>query len=146
MCARDAKPRSTARGVRLPSALDVAIQREADARGSTWSALTNELLDEAIRQRRAPGITFVDGVTGRRAVLAGTGLDVWEIIQTWQDTGEDLARTHETFDRLSELQVRAALGYYLLYPDEIDRRLTREEAWTSERLKRELPYAVPRPD
>jgi uncharacterized protein (DUF433 family) len=144
MCARDSKATSTARGVRLPSALYEAIQREADARGSSWSALTNELLDEAIRQRRAPGIMFVDGASGRRAVLAGTGLDVWEIIQAWQDAGEDLARTHEAYSWLTELQIRAALGYYLLYPEEIDRRLAREEAWTRERLQSELPFALPR--
>ena len=145
MCARDAKPRSTARGVRLPSALDEAIQREADARGSSWSTLTIELLDEAIRQRRAPGVAFVDGATGRRAVLAGTGLDVWEIIQCWQEADEDLARTLESFPWLSDIQVRTALRYYLVYPDEIDRRLAREEAWTRERLWSELPHTAPRP-
>ena len=80
MCARHAKPRSTARGIRLPTALDEAIQVEADLRGSSWSGLTTELLDEALRQRRAPGVAFVDGATGRRAVLAGTGLEVWEIV------------------------------------------------------------------
>ena len=95
MCARDRKPRAATRSVRLPNSLDEAIQREADARGSSWSALTIELLDEAIRQRRAPGVAFVDGATGRRAVLAGTGLDVWEIIQCWQEADEDLARTVE---------------------------------------------------
>ena len=144
MCARHAKPRSTARGIRLPSALDEAIRHEADLRGINWSALTAEMLDEALRQRRAPGVAFVDGATGRRAVLAGTGLEVWEIVATWQDADEDLARTIEAFSWLSELQVRAALGYYLLYPDEIDRRLARERAWTRERLQTALPYAGPR--
>ena len=145
MCARHAKPRSTARGIRLPTALDEAIQVEADLRGSSWSGLTTELLDEALRQRRAPGVAFVDGATGRRAVLAGTGLEVWELVATWKDAEEDLALTCEAFSWLTELQVRAALGYYLLYPDEIDRRLVREEAWTPERLRGELPFAIPRP-
>ena len=146
MCARHTKPRSTARGIRLPSALDEAIQREADLRGSNWSALTAELLDEALRQRRAPGIAFVDGATGRRAVLAGTGLEVWEIVASWKNANEDLARTIDAFPWLSELQVRAALGYYVLYPDDIDRRLAREEAWTRDRLQSELPFAVARPE
>lgn len=145
MCARTPKLRSTARGIRLPSALEEAVQREADLRGSTWSALTTELLDEALRQRRAPGVAFVDGATGRRAVVAGTALEVWEVVAAWKDADEDLARTAEAFPWLSELQVRAAIGYYVLYPDEVDRRLAREEAWTAERLRRELPFAVPRP-
>ncbi|MDF1521514.1 MAG: DUF433 domain-containing protein [Trueperaceae bacterium] len=145
MCARTPKPRSTARGLRLPSALAEAVQREADLRGSTWSALTTELLDEALRQRRAPGVAFVDGATGRRAVVAGTALEVWEVVAAWKDADEDLARTTEAFPWLTELQVRAAIGYYLLYLDDVDRRLAREEAWTAERLRRELPFAVPRP-
>ena len=145
MCARTVKPRSTARGIRLPSVLDEAIQKEAEVRGSSWSALTTEMLDEALRQRRAPGVAFVDGATGRRAVVAGTGLEVWEIVAAWKDADEDLARTCDAFSWMSELQVRAALGYYLLYPDEIDRRLAREEAWTRERLQAELPFTVPRP-
>ena len=144
MCARPTKPRSTARGIRLPTVLDAAIQEEAAARGSSWSALTTELLDEALRQRRAPGVTFVDGVTGRRAVVAGTALEVWEIVAAWKDADEDLGRTREAFSWLSELQVRAALGYYQLFPDDIDRRLARERAWTRERLQAELPFAVPR--
>jgi uncharacterized protein (DUF433 family) len=143
MCARTPKPRTTARGIRLPSALDEAIQREADLRGGSWSALTTEMLDEALRQRRAPGVAFVDGVTGRRAVVAGTGLEVWEVVAAWKDADEDLARTSDAFSWLSDLQVRAALGYYQLYPDEIDRRLAREDAWTRERLQAELPFAVP---
>jgi uncharacterized protein (DUF433 family) len=143
MCARTPKPRTTARGIRLPSALDEAIQREADLRGGSWSALTTEMLDEALRQRRAPGVAFVDGVTGRRAVVAGTGLEVWEVVAAWKDANEDLARTSDAFSWLSDLQVRAALGYYQLYPDEIDRRLAREDAWTRERLQAELPFAVP---
>ncbi len=44
--------------------------------------------DEEIRTRRVPGIVFVDGATGRRAALAGTGLDVWEVIATWQEGGK----------------------------------------------------------
>ncbi len=95
MCARTAKPRSTARGIHLPSVLDEAIQKEAEVRGSSWSALTMEMLDEALRQRRAPGVAFVDGATGRRAVVAGTGLEVWEIVAAWKDADEDLARTRE---------------------------------------------------
>lgn len=43
----------------------------------------------------------------------------------------------------SPLQVRAALGYYQLYPDEIDLRPQAEAAWTPERIRRELPFLAP---
>ena len=38
---------------------------------------------------------------------------------------------------LAEPQLRAAVAYYQLYPQEIDARLAREEDWTPERLRRE---------
>jgi hypothetical protein len=41
-------------------------------------------------------------------------------------------------------QLRAALAYYALYPDEIEARLAREDQWTPEGVRRELPFAGPR--
>lgn len=124
--------------------LEAAIQREADARGRSWSAMTSELLDEAVRMRRAPGIAFVDGATGRRAVIAGTGLDVWEVVRSWREIGEDQSQLAASYPWLSELQLRSALGYFALYPDEIEARLDREELWTPENVWAELPFTRPR--
>lgn len=145
MCARSARrPPTAARGIRLPAALDEAILAEAERRGRSFSGLATELLDEALRQRRAPGIAFVDGAAGRRAIVAGSGVDVWEVVLTWKETGFALSETLAAYPTLSESQVRSALGYYRLYPAEIDERLAREAAWTEERVRRELPYATPR--
>ena len=80
---------SRARGIRLPSALDEAIAREAETRGKSWSATTYELLDEALRMRRALGIVFADSPAGRRAVVARSGLDVWEVVATWRASNSD---------------------------------------------------------
>jgi len=133
-----------AKGIRIPTALDEAIAQESETRGKSWSAMTTELLDEAIRGRRAPGVSFVDGPTGRRAVVAGTGLDVWEVIATWKEGGESYELLRQNYPWLSEIQLRAALGYYQLYPSEIDARLEREALWTPERAWRELPFSRPR--
>ncbi|MDZ7706777.1 MAG: hypothetical protein U5J97_02570 [Trueperaceae bacterium] len=144
MCARKRSESSTApRGIRLPTELAQAIQHEADARNRSWSAMTGELLEEAIRMRRAPGVAFVDGATGRRAVVAGTGLDVWEVVATWRNVEGDIGRLERSYPWLSEMQLRSAIGYYRLYPDEIDARLEREDAWTPERVRQELPYVTP---
>ena len=89
--------------------------------------------------RRAPGIVFADGPSGRRAVVAGSGLDVWEVVRAWKEAGEDLAALREEFAWLAEPQLRAALAYYELYPQEIDARLAREDAWSPESLRREHP-------
>ena len=143
MSASEGRSTRGPRGIRLPAGLENAIQQEADARDRSWSAMTTELLEEALRTRRAPGIAFVDGATGRRAVIAGTGIDVWEVIATWKETGADPAELQAAYAWLSPMQLRAALGYYTLYPQEIDVRLEREAQWTPERVQQELPFATP---
>ncbi|HEX9940561.1 MAG TPA: DUF433 domain-containing protein [Thermoanaerobaculia bacterium] len=133
-----------AKGIRISDELDREITYESETRGKSWSAMTTELLEEAIRMRRAPGIVFVDGATGRRAAIAGTGLDVWEILATWQEGGRSYEELRQNYPWLTEPQLRAALAYYELYPSEINARLEREAQWTPERVWREFPFSRPR--
>jgi uncharacterized protein (DUF433 family) len=133
-----------ARGLRLSEDLEREIAREAKVRGKSWSATTAELLEEAVRMLRVPGVLFAAGPAGRRAVVAGTGLDVWEVVATWRQEGEDFTVLQASYPWLTEVQLRAALGYYRLYPEEIEERLRREEEWTPERVRRELPFVTPR--
>jgi uncharacterized protein (DUF433 family) len=132
------------RDLSIPDELDREIRRESTDRATTWSALATELLEEALRMRRAPGVVFVDGPAGRRAAVAGTGLDVWEIVATWRAAGEDFDKLRQSYGWLTEPQLRAALTYYELYPEEIDERLRREAAWTPDRVASELPNTRPR--
>jgi uncharacterized protein (DUF433 family) len=83
--------------------------------------------------RRFPGICFADGPAVRRAVVAGTGLDVWEVIATWYGCGSE-ALLRQSYPWLNEVQLRAALAYYDAYPKEIDLRLHRESQWDAERV------------
>jgi uncharacterized protein (DUF433 family) len=138
------KMASRAKGIRISDELDHAITRESELRGKSWSAMTTELLEEGLRMRRAPGITFVDGPAGRRAVVAGTGLDVWEVIATWREGGGDYDLLRQNYPWLTEVQLRAALAYYELYPTEIDARLEAETRWTPEKVWTELPFTRPR--
>ena len=98
-----------------------------------------ELLTEATKMRRCPGIFFADGPSGRQARIAGTGLDVWEVIATYQSLNRDFARFRQAYSWLSEAQLRAALGYYAAYPDEIDRRIALNERWTREHVVAQHP-------
>jgi uncharacterized protein (DUF433 family) len=132
------------RDLSISDELDREISRESTDRATTWSALATELLEEALRMRRAPGVAFVDGPAGRRAVVAGTGLDVWGGVATWQAAGKDFSRLRQSYGWLTEPQLRAALAYYELYPEEIDARLRREAQWTPERIASDLPFARPR--
>ena len=86
---------SLQKSLRIPKDLVRAIEDLAEASGQDFSAVANELLDEAIQMRRCPGIVFADGPAGRRARVAGTGLDVWEIIATYRsvDRKPDRLRT-----------------------------------------------------
>jgi uncharacterized protein (DUF433 family) len=132
-------------GLRLPEDVRKEIEREQKVRGTTFSAAAVSLLREAVRMRRVPGIHFVEGVGGsRRAAVAGTGLEVWEVVRTYEEVGEDYGELRKSYPWLSEPQLRAALSYYELYPDEIEARLKLEESWMPERVKKEMPFAVPR--
>lgn len=132
-----------AKGIRISDELDQEIAHQSELRGKSWSAMTAELLEEAIRMRRAPGIVFADGPAGRRAIVAGSGLDVWEIISTWHEGGDRFETVRDNYPWLTEPQLRAALAYYELYPKEIDARLEREAKWTPERVWKEFPFTRP---
>ena len=74
-----------------------------------------------------PGIGFVDGPAGRRAVLIGCGLDVWEVVEIVRANRGSAAATARYLDA-PEARVREAIRYYAAFPEEIDEWLARQEA------------------
>ena len=135
--------RTVQKSLRIPHDIANTIKDMADAVDRDFSTVVNELLTEAVKIRRCPGILFADGPSGRRAILAGTGLDVWEVIATYKSLDRDVARHRGAYHWLSEAQLRAALGYYAAYPDEIERQIARNDAWTKEGLARQHPSLIP---
>jgi uncharacterized protein (DUF433 family) len=132
---------AVAHSIRVPEALENEIKREIARRGvREWSTGVLSLLDEAIRTSRAPGIVFVDARDGRRAAVAFSGMEVWEIIRFWKARNRNWEVFRSEFEDFTEAQLRAALNYYALYPAEIDARLEREDYWTPERVAAELPF------
>jgi uncharacterized protein (DUF433 family) len=93
---------------------------------------------------RVPGVAFTEGPTGRRATVAGTGLDVWEIVATWRVVGENFERLKAAYHWLSEEQLWDALEYYKRNTEEIEARLAREREWTPEAVWEQFPYTRPR--
>lgn len=130
---------SVQKSLRIPDEVAKIIQEKADDSGRDFSAVANELLAEAAKLSRCPGIIFADGPAGRRARIAGTGIDVWEVIATYKSLNRDETRLHATYHWLSEPQLRAALAYYRLYPGEIDRQISRNESWSQEKLADQHP-------
>lgn len=90
-----------------------------------------------------PVIRLTDGPAGLRATIAGTGLDVWEVIATWKEAGEQWEALRQSYGWLTESQLRSAIAYYDANAGEIDTRLAAEEYWTPERVQVELPHLSP---
>jgi uncharacterized protein (DUF433 family) len=133
---------SVQKSLRIPAEIAGAIQEEAEKSGRDFSTVSIELLAEAIKMKRCPGILFADGPSGKRARLAGTGLDVWEVIATYKSLNNNADRLRDAYHWLSEPQLRAALGYYRLYPEEIDRQIAWNEGWSKEELAHRHPSLV----
>ena len=95
---------------------------------------------EAVKLRRCPGITFADGPSGRRARIAGTGIEVWEFIATFKGLGEDYEKLKNAYHWLSEQQIRAALSYYALYAKEIDEKISANEEITEDKVLKRFPF------
>jgi uncharacterized protein (DUF433 family) len=130
------------KSLRVPREVARVIEDLAEASGRDFSSVANELLAEAVKMRRCPGVVFADGPSGRRARIAGTGLDVWEVMATYKSLDRDLDRLRQAYHWLSDAHLRAALGYYAAYPEEIDRQIARDEAWTPDRLAGRHPSLV----
>ena len=108
----------------------VAVHQEL-----TLSSATSRLVDEALRAREHPLITFKDGPAGRRARVVG-GPDVWEIIGAVRSVraAEPEIASDEVLAVVAETSgvpmpfVRAALAYWGDYPEEVDAFLDRARA------------------
>jgi uncharacterized protein (DUF433 family) len=137
LCYVDLVPGTAARGkaspfsIRLSRSTDRFVAEEARRTRRSKSAIVEMLTEEAARTRRFPGIGFRGADAGRRAWLVGAGIDLWEIVEAYQDFGSIERMTAAT--DLREPQVRLALAYREQYPEEIDEaiaqnRISIEEA------------------
>lgn len=78
-----------------------------------------------------PLVRFAEGPGGRRARIAGTGSDVWEIIAAVHDNNADQTEAANHLAMPLGL-VQAAVSYYGAYPEEIDDWIARNEADAAE--------------
>ena len=93
----------------------------------TRTGLAERYVEEGLRMDEHPGIGFADGPAGRRAVVLGTGLDVWEVAATVRHAGGSVDAASRYLE-LPVSSVRAAVRYYAAFPDEIDEVLERQAA------------------
>jgi uncharacterized protein (DUF433 family) len=122
--------------LRLAPELERFVSEEARRTRRSKGAVVESLADEAMRCRRFPGIAFRGSDWDRRAWVVGTALDVWEIVEAFQDFGTVEAMVAGS--DLSERPIRLALAYYAEYPEEIDAAV-RENRRPLEELRRMYP-------
>ena len=132
--------RAIQKSLRIPQKTVEEIERIARESGQAFSSITKDLLAEAIKMRRCPGIVFTDGVTGRKARVAGTGLEVWEIITTYIGVKQNAKRLQKAYHWLTEQQLRAAIGYYTVYREEIDPQIEQNESWSKDTIIENYPH------
>lgn len=131
------------KSLRLPPETLQEIEQIAKETGRDFSGVTIDLLSEAIKMRRCPGIVFGEGVHGRRARVAGTGIEVWEIISNYLSLDKDFNRLKKAYHWLTPDQLRAVLGYYSAYPEEIEGLMDQNRNWTSQKIKKHNPLMTP---
>lgn len=113
--------------LRLAPGLRQRLTEWARRSGMPERSLAQRYVDEGLRHDAHPLIQFLDGPSGRRASLAGRGLDVWEIIATVRDNDGSIALAADYLEVPAGL-VEAAVTYYGEYKDEIDREIELNEA------------------
>jgi uncharacterized protein (DUF433 family) len=106
--------------IRLGRDFEELLELEAGRAGISKTRMLERLAEEALRMRRFPGVVFRGPEHRRRASIAGTGMDVWEIVMLHEAEGrETLLEAHPVTGR----QLDTALAYYREHPEEVDRFL-----------------------
>jgi hypothetical protein len=105
------------------------LNARAEQDGMSATALIERLIVEGIEQLDFPGITFRGPAHDRRAALAA-GPDVWEVIARLRELEGSTEERIATLSDESELHprlIRLAVDYSAEHPDEIRRRMDRND-------------------
>ena len=100
------------------------LLEQAERSDTSPSKLVNRYVKEGLRVDKHPAIAFKTTPQGRRAavLVARPGVQVIDVIGTWQAERQDLAATARYF-HVSDEDVHAVLRYYAEYKDDIDQDL-----------------------
>lgn len=97
------------------------IEAQIRDTGCPRERIMETLAEESARMRRFASIHFAGPENARRAMVLGTGLDVWELVDVYESVGsvEELLEVIE----ISAVRAQQALANYKAYPEEIDRKI-----------------------
>jgi len=122
-----ARPETRHLSLRVDAPTVADLDRLAAQTGLSRNALAARYLAEGIRRHEFPEITFRDGALGRRAALAGTRLDVWQVVETVRAHANSVDEAAVYLDLPAD-RVLAAVRYAAAHRDEIDEVTAREHA------------------
>lgn len=122
-----ARPETRHMSLRVDAPTVDDLDRLAVQTGLSRNALAARYLAEGIRRDEFPQITFRDGALGRRAALAGTRLDVWQVVETVRAHANSVDEA-AAYLGLPADHVLAAVRYTAAHRAEIDEITAREHA------------------
>src|SRR5438034_1239313 len=106
------RPRKTVHfNARLPEEVSEELRRFAERRRISTSAAASQLLDEALRMEKFPGVSFRWTAIGRQPFITGSGMMVWELYHVWLDHKRDVKYVLKNYPSLKASQVTAAIAY-----------------------------------
>jgi hypothetical protein len=85
------------KSLRIPEDTVQEIERIAGESGRDFSSVTKDLLSEAIKMHKCPGIVFAEGINGRIARVGGTGIEVWEVIANYKSLNQNFKRLQKAY-------------------------------------------------
>lgn len=104
-------PKTVHFNARLPREVSKELRRFAERRRISTSAAASQLLDEALRMDRFPGVSFRWTAIGRQPFVTGTGMMVWELYHVWLDHQRDARSVLRGYPQLKAGQITAAVAY-----------------------------------
>lgn len=113
------RPGTRQRSFRMTSRVLDQLEGQARLHDLSSNALAQRLIDEGLKIAEHPQICFREGAAGRRAALAGTRLDIWQIVETLRANDNSIEEAAGYLD-LPENKVQAAVRYYGEFQDEVD--------------------------
>ena len=120
-------PKTDPINIRLEISVLNEIKKLAKMLRLPLSALLNRLITESLKMFHCPGIIFTNSPSGqRRATVAGTGLDVWEVISIYKSYGKNHKKILKDYP-ITDSQLNIALNYYEHYKNEIDEEIKHNE-------------------
>lgn len=103
------------------------LRRRAREAGAAQTALAQRYIEEGLRRDEHPLIYFRDGAAGRRPALAGSRLDVADVITTIRQNENSVEQAADYLEIPVE-RVEACLRYYADYKEEVDACIERSRA------------------